>query len=59
MKTQNANNKLNFTASTVTELTDSQMMNVDGATSVPCVAVSIASIKLSYDISKDIFQQAE
>ncbi|UUC46185.1 class I lanthipeptide [Flavobacterium cerinum] len=55
MKTQNANNKLAFNASTVTELTDSQMMNVDGATTVPCVGVAVASIALSYNISKAIF----
>ncbi|WP_300489382.1 class I lanthipeptide [Flavobacterium sp.] len=59
MKTQNANNKLAFNASTVTELTDTQMMTVDGATTVPCVAVGVASIALSYNITKDVFKRAE
>ena len=55
MKKQNINNKLSFHKSNITELNDVQMHSVDGGTTVPCVAVSIASIKLGYDISKDFF----
>ena len=55
MKKQNINNKLIFNKANISELNDVQMETIDGGTSVPCVAVSIASIKLSYDISKEIF----
>jgi hypothetical protein len=56
MKTQNLNNKLAFGKATVTELNDVELEGIDGGTSLPCIAISIASIKLSYDISKDLFE---
>lgn len=55
MKNQNNIHKLYFHKANVSELNDVQMNTVDGGTTVPCVAVSIASIKLGYDISKDFF----
>jgi hypothetical protein len=55
MKTQNINNKLAFGKATVTELNDAQLESIDGGTSLPCAGVLVASIALSYHISKDLF----
>ncbi len=55
MKKQSQNSKLAFNKAVISELNDAQMENIDGGTTVPCVGVFVASVALSYNISKDVF----
>ncbi|WP_452602990.1 class IIb bacteriocin, lactobin A/cerein 7B family [Pontimicrobium sp. MEBiC06410] len=62
MKTQKAN-RLDFTKNSVVELNEVELLDVDGGTSplcviavassVKCVGILVASIALSYNITKD------
>ncbi|UUC46195.1 hypothetical protein [Flavobacterium cerinum] len=51
-----AQNKLDFKASTVTVLNNSQMMNADGAILVPCLGFAMYVIALGYHTTKNILQ---
>ncbi|WP_044401236.1 class I lanthipeptide [Lacinutrix sp. Hel_I_90] len=62
MKKQESN-KLDFTKKSIIELNEGQLMEIDGGTSpiciiaiassVKCVGIGVASIALSYNITRD------